>query len=57
MTRLGEVSIYIKKGATVYGVVLLDINQKPIGGAGINPVRPADGDAIDVTFLHEPEKA
>ena len=56
MQRLGEVSIYIKKGATVYGVVLLDADRKAIGGSGITPVKPEDGDVIDITFLHEPEK-
>ena len=56
MTKLGEVAIYVPKGSIVYGVVLMDANRKPIGGSGITPIRPADGDLIQIEFLHKPEK-
>lgn len=56
MTKLGSVSIYIPKGAKVYGIVLMDEKQKPIGGTGITPIRPASGDIIDVEFLEDPTK-
>lgn len=54
--KLGEVSIYIPKGQIVYGVVLLGVDRKPLGASGIKPIRPADGDLIQVEVLHPPEE-
>ena len=53
MKRLGEVAIYIPKGKTVRGIVLLDENQRPIGSCAIKATTPDDGDVIDLTFINE----
>ena len=45
---LGSVQIKLPKGYVVYGVALLDANGRKIASMPTVPIRPADGDWIQV---------
>lgn len=49
-------TIFIPKGATVFGVILVDSNQNPIAGFPIPPLTPKDGDILEIEFFVKPEK-
>jgi hypothetical protein len=51
MSLLGTIEIKLKAGTIIRGIALLDENHKQVAAVGLRPIKPADGDTIQVEIL------